>query len=86
MEIRSSQPEVFDDLKNLEFKKLKYQSSQENICARACFLIKLQASDLQLYLKSLAKFLITVFFIENLRSMVQAKRFMPVNHSATTVH
>ena len=56
------------------------QNSQENTCARVFFLIKLQASGLQPYLKkrhwhrcfpaNFAKFLRTPFFTEHLRCLL----------------
>ena len=45
---RSSRSKVFCKKGVLE---ISHNNSQENICARASFLIKLQASDLQLYFK-----------------------------------
>ena len=42
---RSSRPEVFSEKAFLEIS----QNSQENTCARASFLTKLQTSGLQLY-------------------------------------
>ena len=45
---RSSRSKVFCKKGALE---ISHNNSQENTCARASFLIKLQASDLQLYFK-----------------------------------